>query len=89
MLVTCFSTARSEITNTWAIASLAAQGRTVLVSSHLLAELAHTVDDVAVLAAGRLVAHRSVEELTDGDDSALETAYLQLTHPNGDSKDPS
>ena len=71
------------------IRSLAAQGRTVLVSSHLLAELAQTVDDVAVLSAGRLVAHRSVDELTDGDDSALETAYLELTHPNGDPKERS
>ena len=66
------------------IRSLAAHGWTVLVSGHLLAELAHTVDDVAVLAAGRLVAHRPVDELTDGDDSALETAYLALTHPHGD-----
>lgn len=71
------------------IRSLAGQGRTVLVSSHLLAELAHTVDDVAVLSAGRLVAHQSVDELTDGDDSRLETAYLELTHPNGDTKERS
>ena len=35
----------------------AAAGRTVLVSSHLLAEVAQTVDDVVVLVAGRLVAH--------------------------------
>jgi ABC-type multidrug transport system ATPase subunit len=54
------------------------------VSSHLLAELAHTVDDVAVIAAGRLVAHRPVEELTEGDDSALETAYLTLIHAHAD-----
>ena len=35
---------------------LAGQGRTVLVSSHLLAELAQTVDDVVLINHGRLVA---------------------------------
>jgi len=43
---------------------LAAEGCTVLVSSHVLAELAQTADDVAVIARGRLVAHAPVEELT-------------------------
>ena len=32
---------------------LAGEGRTVLVSSHLLAEAAKTVDDVVVITAGR------------------------------------
>jgi ABC-2 type transport system ATP-binding protein len=41
----------------------AAAGRTVVVSSHLLAEVAQTVDDVVVLAAGRLVAHAPLAEL--------------------------
>ena len=41
----------------------AAAGRTVLVSSHLLAEVAQTVDDVVVLVAGRLVAHAPLSEL--------------------------
>jgi ABC-2 type transport system ATP-binding protein len=43
---------------------LAAEGRTVLVSSHVLAELAQTADDVAIIAKGRLVAHAPVDELT-------------------------
>ena len=34
---------------------LAAEGRTVLVSSHVLAEVAQTVDDVVVIHRGRLV----------------------------------
>ena len=42
----------------------AAAGRTVVVSSHLLAEVAQTVDDVVVLVAGRLVAHAPLAELT-------------------------
>jgi ABC-2 type transport system ATP-binding protein len=41
----------------------AAQGRTVLVSSHLLAEAAQTVDDVVVITAGRLAAQGPVAEL--------------------------
>ena len=40
--------------------SLATQGRTVLVSSHLLTEVAQTVDEVVVLANGRLVAETTL-----------------------------
>jgi ABC-2 type transport system ATP-binding protein len=40
---------------------LAAQGRTVLVSSHQLAEIQALADDIVVIAAGRLVAAGSVE----------------------------
>ncbi len=42
---------------------LAAEGRTVLVSSHVLGEVEHTVDDVVVIAAGRLVHASSLAEL--------------------------
>lgn len=42
---------------------LAAEGRTVLVSSHVLAEVQHTVDDVVVIAKGRLVHASSLAEL--------------------------
>jgi ABC-2 type transport system ATP-binding protein len=44
----------------------AAAGRTVLISSHLLAELAQTVDDVVVIARGRLVRQAPLAELTRG-----------------------
>ncbi len=43
--------------------SLAAQGRTVLVSSHLLHEMEHTADRVVVIARGRLVAERGIADL--------------------------
>jgi ABC-2 type transport system ATP-binding protein len=43
---------------------LAADGRTVLVSSHILAEVAQTVDSVVILNHGRLVAHSTLEALT-------------------------
>jgi ABC-2 type transport system ATP-binding protein len=57
---------------------LGAQGRTVLVSSHLLAELAQTVDDVVVIDRGRLVAHTPIAAL-GGDALSLEDAFLHLT----------
>ena len=42
---------------------LAAQGRTVFVSSHLLSEVAQTVDEVVVLARGRLAAQTTLSDL--------------------------
>jgi ABC-2 type transport system ATP-binding protein len=44
--------------------SLAIEGRTVLVSSHLLTEVAQTVDEVVVLANGQLIAETTLAELT-------------------------
>ena len=43
--------------------TLAAQDRTVFVSSHLLTEVAQTVDDVIVLARGHLVTQTSLADL--------------------------
>jgi ABC-2 type transport system ATP-binding protein len=43
---------------------LAADGRTVLVSSHLMAEMEETADDVLVIDDGRLVADTTLAELT-------------------------
>ena len=42
---------------------LAAQGRTVFVSSHLMSEMALTADHVIVIGRGRLIADTSVQEL--------------------------
>jgi ABC-2 type transport system ATP-binding protein len=44
----------------------AAEGRTVLISSHVLAEVAQTVDEVVVISRGRLVAQGSLDDLTEG-----------------------
>jgi len=44
----------------------AGDGRTVLVSSHVLAEMAQTVDEVVVISRGKLVAQGSLDELTAG-----------------------
>jgi len=43
---------------------LADEGRTVLVSSHILAEVAQTVDSVIILDRGHLVTHDTLDELT-------------------------
>jgi ABC-2 type transport system ATP-binding protein len=42
---------------------LAAEGRTVVVSSHLLSEVAQTVDDVVIIANGGLVAHGPIADV--------------------------
>jgi ABC-2 type transport system ATP-binding protein len=43
--------------------SLAAEGRAVLVSSHLMSELEDTADDLVVIGRGRMIASTSVREL--------------------------
>ena len=53
---------------------LAAQGRTVLVSSHLLAEVAQTVDGVLIIDHGRLLASGRLDELTRGTTKAWRTS---------------
>jgi len=62
------------------IRHMAAEGRTVFVSSHQLAELAQTVDDVVVIAEGRLVTQQSIADLVrEADRTSLEDVYLRLT----------
>ncbi|MFM5905181.1 MAG: ABC transporter ATP-binding protein [Micrococcales bacterium] len=55
---------------------LANQGRTVLISSHQLAEMQHTVDDVLILHQGVLVAQGTISDFTK--DQSLEDAFLKL-----------
>jgi ABC-2 type transport system ATP-binding protein len=57
---------------------LAAQGRTVLISSHLISEIAHTADDLIVVGQGRLLAQTTVAEMSARGGS-LEEAFFQLT----------
>jgi ABC-2 type transport system ATP-binding protein len=56
----------------------AGRGRAVLLSSHLLAEVALTVDQVLIINHGRLLARRGISELTGGGHS-LEDVYIELT----------
>jgi ABC-2 type transport system ATP-binding protein len=60
------------------VRGFADRGGTVLVSSHLLAEVAQTVDRVVIINRGRLVASARIDELTRPGQS-LEDAYLELT----------
>jgi ABC-2 type transport system ATP-binding protein len=53
------------------VRGLANQGRTVLVSSHLLAEVAQTVDQVVIIDKGRLVAQSTLAALTAGADQTV------------------
>ena len=51
--------------------SLAAEGRTVLVSSHLLAEMAQTADHLIVIGRGKLVADTSVHDFIKGNSAVI------------------
>ncbi len=49
--------------------ALAAQGRTVLTSSHLLSEVEQTVDEVVIIAHGRLMYQGSLDDLESNESS--------------------
>ncbi len=56
----------------------AQRGRTVLVSSHILAEVAQTVDQIVIIDRGRLLATGTLADLTERG-RTLEDVYLELT----------
>ncbi len=62
--------------------SLASEGRTVFLSSHLMSEMAQTADHLLVIARGRIIADASTEEFVNGNSApsvrvrALEQAAL-------------
>jgi len=58
--------------------TLAAQGRAVFVSSHLIGEIALLAEHLVVIGQGRLLADTSVAQLSAGAPS-LEAAFLELT----------
>jgi ABC-2 type transport system ATP-binding protein len=58
--------------------ALAADGRTVLVSSHQLAEMEQLADDLVIIAAGRVAATGTLASVT-GAHPCLEAAFLELT----------
>lgn len=59
------------------IGEQAKAGKTVLVSSHQLAELQNVVDDVIIINRGVLVASGTLDDITEG--QTLEEAFLRLT----------
>jgi ABC-2 type transport system ATP-binding protein len=55
------------------------EGRTVVVSSHLLAEVAQTVDDVIVINRGRLIVHGPMSQLIGSNHAtSLEELFFDL-----------
>jgi ABC-2 type transport system ATP-binding protein len=63
--------------------SLAAEGRTVLVSSHMISEMAVTAEQLVVIGGGRLLADISVGELSRRY-ASLEDAFFELTSGSAD-----
>lgn len=56
---------------------LAGEGRTVLLSSHLMSEMAQTADHVIVLGRGRVVADAPIADFVAGDGSRRERVRVQ------------
>jgi ABC-2 type transport system ATP-binding protein len=68
---------------------LATEGRTIFVSSHLLAELAQTADDLVIINQGRLVAAGPMAELLQRSQaSSLEDLFLAATSPDAPTAHP-
>ena len=53
---------------------LSSEGKTILISSHLLQEVQQTVDDVVIIANGRLVKQGTMAELSGGDGAIVRTS---------------
>jgi ABC-2 type transport system ATP-binding protein len=53
------------------------RGRAVLISSHLLAEVAQSVDDVVVIARGRMRGHGTLEQVLGGDEGPVTEVHSQ------------
>jgi ABC-2 type transport system ATP-binding protein len=58
--------------------ALAAEGRTIVVASHLLSEVAQTADHLVIISAGQLRFAGPLREIGETD-TALESAFLDLT----------
>jgi ABC-2 type transport system ATP-binding protein len=61
------------------IKALAAQGRTVFVSSHLISEMAMTAGPLIVIGGGRLLADTTVADLAARGGGSLEEGFFALT----------
>jgi ABC-2 type transport system ATP-binding protein len=63
--------------------TLAGEGRTVLVSSHLIAEMELTADRLVIIGRGKLIAESSLQDLV-ARRGTLEEAYVALTAGRSD-----
>lgn len=61
--------------------ALADEGRTVILSTHLLAEVERSCDDVTIMDGGRIVAHGPIEQMRGS--QGLESLFLELTETPG------
>jgi ABC-2 type transport system ATP-binding protein len=68
--------------------ALADEGRTVLMSSHVLSEVAQTVDRVVIVAEGTLRYAGTLADLTAAKGDTLEAAFLRLTSGSGSNTMP-
>ena len=59
--------------------SLAGEGRTILISSHVLAEVAQTVDEVVIIHRGKLIRHAAMAEV-----EALAAGSTTVRSPDAD-----
>jgi ABC-2 type transport system ATP-binding protein len=60
------------------LSEYAASGRTVLLSSHLLAEVELTCSHVVMMHRGRVLTTGSIEELTERHGRRLEDVFMEL-----------
>jgi len=58
---------------------LASEGRTVLISSHVLAEVAQTVDEVVIIHRGKLIRHAAMDEV-----EAMAVGATRVRSPEAD-----
>ncbi|MDR2748760.1 MAG: ATP-binding cassette domain-containing protein [Bifidobacteriaceae bacterium] len=56
----------------------AEEGKTVLVSSHILSEMENLADEIVIIAKGKIIKTGSLDEVKDGY-SSLEDAFISLT----------
>jgi ABC-2 type transport system ATP-binding protein len=59
--------------------SLASEGRTILISSHVLAEVAQTVDEVVIIHRGKLIRHAAMAEV-----EAMATGGTRVRSPEAE-----
>ncbi|ERS51704.1 MULTISPECIES: ABC transporter ATP-binding protein [Corynebacterium] len=60
------------------VRALAAEGRTILISSHLLSEMAQTADHLVVIGKGKMVADKPTHEFVRGHSQSL--VYVRSNH---------
>ena len=70
------------------IRGLADEGRTVMLSSHLLDEVQRTCDQVAIVGHGKVIRQGPIEELTAGAAAAVEVQCSDPPRPRAPSASP-